>query len=176
VGSIAVSDATRRWCEGYFAFKSLGPTRLRGVQDPVEVHEVTGLGPLRTRLQRAAGRGLTKFVGREREMEALRHGAELARTGHGQLVAAMSDPGAGKSRLFHEFKLISQSEWLVVEAFSLSHGKATAYLPLLELLREYFRIITTDDLRTRREKVTGRVLASTVHWRIGCLICLVCWG
>ncbi|MBV8359954.1 MAG: AAA family ATPase, partial [Deltaproteobacteria bacterium] len=107
----------------------------------------------------AARRGLTRFVGREREMEALKHAAELARTGHGQLVAAMGEPGAGKSRLFHEFKLISQSQWMVLEAFSLSHGKATAYLPLLELLREYFRIIPNDDLRTRREKVTGRVLA-----------------
>jgi predicted ATPase len=129
------------------------------VSEPVEVFEVTGLGPLRTRPQVAAWRGLTRFVGREREMEALKHAAELARSGHGQLVAAMGEPGAGKSRLFHEFKLISQSESMVLEAFSLSHGKATAYLPLLELLREYFRIITTDDLRTRREKVTGRLLA-----------------
>ena len=158
-GSIAVTDGTRKLCEGYFSFRTLGPTRVKGVSEPVEVFEVTGLGPLRTRLQVAARRGLTRFVGREREMEALKHAAELARSGHGQLVAAMGEPGAGKSRLFHEFKLISQSESMVLEAFSLSHGKATAYLPLLELLREYFRIITTDDLRTRREKVTGRLLA-----------------
>jgi predicted ATPase len=158
-GSTVISGYTRGFVEGYFQLKALGPTRLKGVSEPVEVFEATGLGPLRTRLQRAAGRGLTKFVGREREMEALRHAAELARTGHGQLVAAMGEPGAGKSRLCHEFKLISQSAWMTLEAFSVSHGKATAYLPLLELLREYFRIITSDDPRTRREKVTGRVLA-----------------
>jgi class 3 adenylate cyclase len=158
-GSIAATDGTRKLCEGYFSFRTLGPTRVKGVSEPIEVFEIIGLGPLRTRLQVAARRGLTRFVGREREMEALKHAAELARSGHGQLVAAMGEPGAGKSRLFHEFKLISQSESMVLEAFSLSHGKATAYLPLLELLREYFRIITTDDLRTRREKVTGRLLA-----------------
>src|SRR6516225_4377045 len=124
VGSIAVSDTTRHWCEGYFAFKSLGPTRLRGVPAPIEVHEVTGLGPLRTRLQRAAGRGLTKFVGREREMEALRHAAERAKEGRGQLVAVMADPGVGKSRLFYEFKATSQAGWMALEAFSVSHGKA----------------------------------------------------
>jgi class 3 adenylate cyclase/tetratricopeptide (TPR) repeat protein len=157
-GSIAVTDTTRRLCEGYFTFRTLGPTRVKGVSEPVEVFEVTGLGPLRTRLQVAAQRGLTRFVGREREMEALRHAAELARTGHGQLVAAMGEPGAGKSRLFHEFKLVSQSEWMVLEAFSLSHGKATAYLPLLELLGEYFRIVIADDQRARREKVVGKVL------------------
>src|SRR5262249_20140139 len=158
-GSIATSDGTRKLCAGYFTFRPLGPTRVKGVSEPVEIFEVTGLGPLRTRLQVAARRGLTKFVGREREIAALRHAADLARTGYGQLVAAMGEPGAGKSRLFHEFKLVSQSEWMVLEAFSLSHGKATAYLPLLELLHDYLRLAPTDDLRTRREKVTGRVLA-----------------
>jgi class 3 adenylate cyclase len=171
VGSIAASDATRQWCEGYFAFKSLGPTRLRGVHDPIEVHEVTGLGPLRTRLQRAAGRGLTKFVGREREMEAMRHAAELARQGHGQLVAAMAEPGVGKSRLFFEFKATSQSGWIVLETFSISHGKASAYLPVIDLLRNYFRIANEDDERTRREKVNGKSSPLTVRSRTPSRIC-----
>jgi class 3 adenylate cyclase len=70
-GSIAVTDTTRRLIEGYFSLKALGPTKIKGVTEPVEVFEVTGLGQLRTRLQRAASRGYTKFVGREREMEAL---------------------------------------------------------------------------------------------------------
>jgi predicted ATPase len=158
VGSIAVSDVTRRWCEGYFAFKSLGPTRLRGVQNPVEVHEVTGLGPLRTRLQRAAGRGLTKFVGREREMEMLRHAAESARDGHGQIVAVMAEPGVGKSRLFYEFKATSQLGWMVLETISISHGKASAYLPIIDLLRSYCDISDDNDERKRREKVAGKIV------------------
>src|SRR6516164_9043001 len=131
-GSIAISDGLRKLVEGYFALKALGPARIRGSSEPVNVYEVTGLGPLRTRLQRAAGRGLTKFVGREREMEALKHAAELARQGHGQIVAAMAEPGVGKSRLYFEFKATSQSGWMVLEAFSISHGKASAYLPVLD--------------------------------------------
>ena len=91
-GAIAVSENTRRLAEGYFALKSLGPTRVKGLSEPVNVYEVTGLGPLRTRLQRAVGRGLTKFVGRQREMEALRYALEQARAGHGQIVAAMAEP------------------------------------------------------------------------------------
>jgi predicted ATPase len=158
VGSIAATGVTRKLCEGYFTFKSLGPALVKGVSEPVEVYEVTGLGPLRTRFQRATARGLTRFVGRQREMETLRHAAELARAGHGQVVAAIAEPGVGKSRLFHEFKLVSESEWMTLEAFSVSHGKASAHLPVLELLRDYFRISATDDSRTRREKVTGRVL------------------
>jgi predicted ATPase len=114
---------------------------------------------LRTRLQRSVGRGLTKFVGREREMEALKHAAEQAKAGRGQIVAAMAEPGVGKSRLFFEFKATSQSGWMVLETFSVSHGKASAYLPVIDLLRNYFDISGTDDERKRREKVTGRVLA-----------------
>ena len=158
-GSTVISGHMRRMVEGYFQLKGLGPTRIKGVSEPVELFEVTGLGPLRTRLQRAAGRGLTKFVGREREMEALRHAAGMAHEGHGQLVAVMAEPGVGKSRLFYEFKARSQSGWMVLEAFSVSHGKASPYLPLIELLQSYFRIGSDDDLRTRREKVTGRVIA-----------------
>jgi class 3 adenylate cyclase/tetratricopeptide (TPR) repeat protein len=158
VGSIAVAESTRKLCEGYFVLKALGPTRVKGVAEPVNVYEVTGLGALRTRLQRAAGRGLTKFVGRQREMEALKHALEQARSGHGQIVAAMADPGVGKSRLFFEFKAVSQSGLVVLEALSVSHGKASAYLPVIDLLRSYFKIGPEDDERKRQEKVNGKVI------------------
>src|SRR5271169_4195034 len=158
-GSIAITENTRRLVEGYFALKPRGPTRVKGVTEAVNVYEVTGLGPLRTRLQRSAGRGLTKFVGRAREMEALKHAAGLAKSGHGQIVAAIAEPGVGKSRLYFEFKATSQSGWMVLETFSVSHGKASAYLPVIDLLHGYFEISAADDERKRREKVTGRVVA-----------------
>jgi class 3 adenylate cyclase len=95
-GSTVISGNIRALVEGYFQLRRLGPARIKGVSEPVELFEVTGLGPLRTRLQRAAGRGLTKFVGREREMEALRHTAVLAQEGRGQIVAAMADLRSGE--------------------------------------------------------------------------------
>jgi class 3 adenylate cyclase len=158
VGSIAVAEPTRKLCEGYFALRPLGPTKVRGVSEPVNVYEVTGLGPLRTRLQRAAGRGLTKFVGREREIESIARAAEQSNAGRGQIVAAMAEAGTGKSRLFFEFKAKNQSGWMVLEAFSVSHGKASAYLPVLDLLHSYFDIKSEDDARKRREKVNGRIV------------------
>jgi class 3 adenylate cyclase len=157
-GSVVVSEASQKLVEGYFQLKSIGPTKVKGVTEPVNVFEVTGLGPLRTRMQRAVGRGLTKFVGRAREIEAMRNAAELARAGHGQIVAAMAEAGTGKSRLLFEFKATAQSGWLVLEAFSVSQGKATAYLPVIELLHLYFEIKPEDDARKRREKVNGKVL------------------
>ena len=158
IGSIATTEQVRKLCEGYFAFKALGPTKVKGVAETVNVYEVTGFGPLRTRLQRSASRGYTKFVGRQREMEAMKAAAEQAMAGHGQIVAAVAEPGVGKSRLFYEFKATSQSDWMVLDALSASYGKASAYLPVIDLLHGYCRITSNDDARSRREKVGGKVL------------------
>jgi class 3 adenylate cyclase len=157
-GSIAITEQTRKLCEGYFSFKTLGPTRIKGVSDPVNVIEVTGLGPLRTRLQVSAQRGLTKFVGRQSQLEQMRHALELACQGHGQIVAAMGEPGVGKSRLIYEFKAVASSGCLVLEAYSVSHGKASAYLPVIDLLKGYFEIALEDDERKRREKIAGKLV------------------
>ncbi len=88
VGSIAASDATRKLVEGYFALKPLGPTRVKGVSEPVNVYEVTGLGPLRTRLEVAQARGFTRFVGRDAKMQALEAALARARAGNGQAWAS----------------------------------------------------------------------------------------
>jgi class 3 adenylate cyclase/tetratricopeptide (TPR) repeat protein len=157
-GSIAINEQTRRFVEGYFQLNSLGPTKVKGISEPVNVYEVTGLGPLRTRLQQAAGRGFSRFVGRQREMDAVNGAAERVKAGHGQIVAAMAEPGVGKSRLLFEFKAVSQSDWMLLETFSVSHGKASAFLPVIDLLHGYFKITKSDDTRTRREKVNGKVL------------------
>jgi class 3 adenylate cyclase/predicted ATPase len=157
-GSIAISEQTRKFVEGYFELKPLGPTRVKGVIEPVSVYEITGLGPLRTRLQRSAGRGYTKFVGREREMDAMKAAADQAKAGRGQIVAAMAEAGVGKSRLLFEFKATSAAGWMVLEAFSVSHGKASAYLPVIDLLHAYFDIKAEDDPRKRRERVIGKLL------------------
>ncbi len=157
-GSILVTAYTHRLTDGYFAFKDLGPTQIKGVEGPLNIYEVLGAGPLRTRLQIAARRGLTRFVGRHSEMEQLQRALEQAKAGHGQIVGTMGEPGLGKSRLFYEFKLFSLNGCLVLEAYSVSHGKASAYLPVIELLKSYFRIESQDDERTRREKVGGKVL------------------
>ena len=108
-------------------------------------------------------------------MEALKHAAEQAKSGHGQIVAAMAEPGVGKSRLFFEFKATSQSGWMVLETFSVSHGKASAYLPVIDLLRNYFEIASEDDERKRREKVTGQDARPSIEvWRTRCLTCSAC--
>ncbi len=157
-GSIVVSKDTERLVAGYFTLRPLGPVKMRGISDPVEVFELVGIGPLRTRLQASAIRGLSKFVGRARESAKLISAFELAKRGHGQIVAAVADAGVGKSRLFYEFRAIAASGALGLEAYSVSHGKASAYLPVIELLNDYFAITAGDDRRCRREKIGGKIL------------------
>jgi predicted ATPase/class 3 adenylate cyclase len=157
-GSIVVSEPTFRLTDGYFAFHALGAAQIKGVSEPVPIYEVAGVGPLRTRLQVVARRGLAQFVGRQRELELLQRAWEQAQRGQGQIVAAMGEPGVGKSRLCYEFKLHCQRHGLVLETFSVSHGRAYPYLPLIELLKHYFVLTPQDDDRRRREQVTGKVL------------------
>ncbi|WP_455286538.1 AAA family ATPase [Cupriavidus necator] len=156
--SILVSESTYKLTKGYFEFKDLGATNVKGVREPLAVYEVLGLGPLRTRLQVAAHRGLAKFVGRQAELKRLHDAFTIARAGRGQIVGVLGEAGVGKSRLFHEFKVSSQQGCMVLETFSVSHGKAFPYLPLVNLLRNYFQITMQDDERQCREKVAGRLM------------------
>jgi class 3 adenylate cyclase/predicted ATPase len=154
--SIVVSDDTRRLVEGFFALRPMGPARVKGINEPINIHEVTGLGPLRTRLERSAGRGLSKFVGRAQEKEAVRRAAELAQSGSGQIVAIVAEPGVGKSRLFFELKAELSARFTVHEAFSVSHGKGSSYLPIVDLLHGYFGINGDDDAASRRERIVAK--------------------
>jgi class 3 adenylate cyclase/predicted ATPase len=156
--AIVISDNTRSLVEGYFALRAMGPTRLKGLNESVQVYEVAGLGPLRTRLERSAGRGLSKFVGRGKEREIFRLAGQLAKSGSGQLVAVVAEPGVGKSRLVFEFKAEAGQEWTVLEAFSVSHGKGSSYLPVIELLHGYFGIVKGDGPATRRDRIAKRIV------------------
>jgi class 3 adenylate cyclase/tetratricopeptide (TPR) repeat protein len=158
-GTIMMTPDALRLAEGYVQVKSLGPVSVKGLTEPVEVYEVTGVGAARSRLQAAAARGLTRFVGRDAETEQLRKALEQAGAGHGQVVAVVGEPGVGKSRLFHEFTHSHRTQgWLIVESGSVSYGKATPYLPLIDLLKAYFKIHDRDNQREIREKVTGKLL------------------
>jgi class 3 adenylate cyclase/tetratricopeptide (TPR) repeat protein len=159
-GSILISPETLNLAEGYVAVKPLGERPIKGLEAPLEVFEVVGAGTVRSRLQAAAARGLTRFVGRDPELEQLRQALERAGIGHGQVVAVVGEPGVGKSRLFWEFTHAHRTQgWLIVESISVSYGKATAFLPLIELLRGYFQIEARDEARKIREKVTGKLLS-----------------
>jgi class 3 adenylate cyclase/tetratricopeptide (TPR) repeat protein len=159
-GSILISPETLNLAEGFVMVKPLGERPVKGSDSTIEVFEIAGAGSVRSRLQAAAARGLTRFVGRNAELEQLSQALERAGAGHGQIVAVVGEPGVGKSRLFWEFTHSHRTQgWLLVESSSVSYGKALAFLPLVDLMRAYFQIEARDDARKIREKVTGKILS-----------------
>jgi class 3 adenylate cyclase/tetratricopeptide (TPR) repeat protein len=158
-GSVLVTAETVRLAEGFIQVKPLGPIPVKGLAQPVDVYELVGVWATRTRWQAAAARGLTRFVGRRRELEVLGEALDRARAGHGQIVAPVGEPGVGKSRLFWEFTRSPRTHgWLLFEAGAVPYGKGIAYLPIINLLKTYFEIEPRDDARKVREKVTGKLL------------------
>src|SRR5262249_2001250 len=155
-GTIVVTQATLDLVEGLVAVSSLGPMPVKGLTEPLEVFEVIGVGVARTRLHAAARRGLARFVGRDRELGELWRAQELAAKGRGQVAAVVGEAGVGKSRLFYEFTHSHRlQDWSMLEAAAVPYGKATSYLPVIDLLKSYFKIQDRDDLHEIREKVTG---------------------
>jgi class 3 adenylate cyclase/tetratricopeptide (TPR) repeat protein len=158
-GSIRLTPATLRLVEGLVQVHALGPVPVKGLVEPVEVFELLGASGVRRRLQAAAARGLTRFVGRDQELVVMQQALAQASAGHGQVVALVGEAGVGKSRLVYECVHSHRTQgWRVLESAAVSYGTATPYFPVLDLLRRYGHVDDGDDLRTIRAKITGQVL------------------
>ena len=158
-GTVRITGETLRLAEGWVHVRPLGSIPVKGLAQAVEAFELIGAASVRTRLQATAARGLSRFVGRDSEMIQLHTAAEQAARGQGQLVAVVGEPGVGKSRLFYEFiESHRVRDWLVLRSSPVSYGKATSYLPLIDLLKAYFKIVEDDDARAVRSKATGAML------------------
>ncbi len=158
-GSIATTEQTRKFVEGYFELKALGPSKVKGVSEPVNVFEVTGLGVLRSRLEVARARGFSRFVGRAGDMEALDAALAQAQAGNGQVVGIVAEAGTGKSRLCFEFLERCRARGLTIQVGrAVAHGKNIPYLPMLEAFRSYLGIVDADSDQAVREKIAGRLL------------------
>ena len=159
-GTTLLTAKTLALAEGFVRVTALGPMAVKGLPAPVDVYELAGLSTVRSRFQAAAARGLSRFVGRDAEVTQLRRTVEHAGQGRGQVAAIVGEAGVGKSRL--TFELIHSHRmhgWVVLQTGCVSHGKSTAYLPVVQLLRTYFDIEATDDSRRLCEKVTAKVLS-----------------
>src|SRR5262249_41545061 len=124
-GTIQLTGETLRLVEDFVQVTALGPVPVKGLVEPVEVFELVGAGAAAARFQAAARRGLTRFVGRNAELEQLRVAIDRASHGRGQVIAVVGEPGVGKSRLFWEFTHSHRLQgWLVLEGTTVSYSKA----------------------------------------------------
>jgi class 3 adenylate cyclase/tetratricopeptide (TPR) repeat protein len=159
-GTSRLTSATLRLAEGLIEVRPLGPTTIRGLVDSLEAFELVGVGPNRTRLEAGANRGLTPLVGRDAEVALLHEVVERAERGQGEVVALVGEPGVGKSRLVWELTRSPRiRDWLALTGRAESYSTSTPYLPLVELLKGYFRVEPSDDTQTVPEKVMAKLTA-----------------
>jgi class 3 adenylate cyclase len=161
-GTILMAPQTYRLTEGFLETRSLGPTAIKGLAQPIETYELLRAGTARSRIQVAAARGLTRFIGRGGELSALRRASENAYAGRGQIVAVVGEPGVGKSRLIFEFVHAEcPTGWRILEtgATSVSCGTGTNARPMADFLRGLFRIAQAEDAAQILERVTTRLLS-----------------
>jgi class 3 adenylate cyclase/tetratricopeptide (TPR) repeat protein len=163
-GSILVSEYTQRAARDFFSFKSLGKLAVKGRNQPVEAFELVGAGPVHTRLAAAVAHGLTKFVGREREVGGLSRALEKVESGSGQVIGVVGEAGVGKSRLILEFRRMLQDRpCLYLEGHCLHYGSTIAYLPILDMLKSYFSITEQMNEATVKRHVQERIEALDGH-------------
>jgi class 3 adenylate cyclase/tetratricopeptide (TPR) repeat protein len=155
-GTTLMASATATLVEGYVRARSVGRRVVKGLPEPLELFELLGTEPVRSRLQARAER-LTRFVGRAGELEQLAEALDRVRQGHGQVVAVVSEAGVGKSRLYAEFlRSAGTRDCLVLEAGCLSYRRVP-YLPIIELLRAYFQVAEDEAPFNTRQKVTAKL-------------------
>ena len=158
-GHIVIGETTYRLVADYFDTRPLGELSVRGKAEPIRAWTVEAAREGRTRLEAGVQRGLTPLVGRGRELEALEAALARTRAGHGQVVFVVGEPGIGKSRLLYEFRgRAGDADWR--EGHCLSFGRATAFHPLVDLLKRWVGIDErdADDVAvTKVERATAAI-------------------
>ena len=153
-GTTYVTEDTFKLSEGFFRFEALGEKKIKGKEEPVRVYRVIAPSTRRTRFDVSAERGLTPFVGRERELELLLDGFERSKYGRGQAFSIMAEAGLGKSRLLYEFrKAVGNEDVTFLEGKCLSYSHEVAYHPIIDILKSNFDVREEDKDFEIMEKV-----------------------
>jgi class 3 adenylate cyclase/tetratricopeptide (TPR) repeat protein len=153
-GTVYVTDETFKLTEGLFRFEALGEREVKGKEAPVKAYRVIAPSTRRPRFDVSAERGLTPFLGRERELELLIDGLERAKSGRGQAFSIMGEAGVGKSRLLYEFrKAIANEDVTFIEGRCLSYSTNVAYHPVIDLLKSTYDIHEGDNDEHIRDRV-----------------------
>ena len=158
-GKAYLTEHAAELARGYLDLSDLGAFEIKGASRPVKVFELAGVGEARSRLDLARERGFSRFVGRERELQALEEALRRAKEGEAGAIGVVAEPGIGKSRLYHEFVQRCRSEGTeVFEAQGQAHGRSIPFMPILQMLRAFFGIGDNDPEQLAREKIAGRAL------------------
>jgi DNA-binding winged helix-turn-helix (wHTH) protein/tetratricopeptide (TPR) repeat protein len=160
-GTLLLSAATYVLVQAEVRAAPCGTLDMDGQPTPMPLYTLQGL------LRRHAGvtgrglRAVSPFVGRERELALLHDCLAAVRTGQGQVVGLVGEPGMGKTRLVTEFcRSLAGQAVTVVVGQCLSYGQATPYLPVRALLRQVCGLAEGDEAAGHTAAVQHRLHAS----------------
>jgi len=157
-GRAYLTAETAALVRDYFDLERVGTLRLKGVPAPVRTFALLRARSVKTRLEAARARGLTRLVGRERELGFLDAAMARAAAGDGQVVGVVGAPGVGKSRLCQEAVERWRAEGLAIaEAHCPAHGRALPYGVLRELLRNLFELPPDASAAWARRAIRSRL-------------------
>ena len=97
--SVVLAESTRKLVGNLFELQDLGAQDLKGIAGPVRAWAALRQAPVESRFEAFHASGLTELVGREEELEILLRRWAKAKSGEGQVVLLLGEPGIGKSRL-----------------------------------------------------------------------------
>jgi class 3 adenylate cyclase/tetratricopeptide (TPR) repeat protein len=160
-GTILASENTHRLSGRFFDFESLGAIRVKGKDEAIPAYRLIQPSEVETRIEASVAKGLTRFVGRRRELETLNEAFEKARSGEGQVVGVVGEAGVGKSRLLLEFRnKLPKGEYLHLEGQCLHYGRSMPYLPILDAFRTYLGIKEGEKESVIKQKMQKRIVGS----------------
>jgi class 3 adenylate cyclase/tetratricopeptide (TPR) repeat protein len=158
-GSVLVSNHIYRQAKEFFEFEPIGEIHVKGKEDPVEAYCLIKPTEVETRIAASAVKGLTRFVGREREIETLKEAYVKVQSGEGQVVGIVGEAGVGKSRLLLEFRnLLPKGEYTYFEGRCLHYGGSMPYLPILDVTRSFIGVKEGEQEHIIRQKLNERIL------------------
>lgn len=162
-GGALICDATKRQVEWLVDMSFDGEHPIKGKAKPQKVWRLRSVRAGAARFDASLGRGLSPYIGRERELAALREALRRAQDGL-QVVDIAADPGLGKTRLVFEFRRrLEVDESVVLTGHCAADGRQTPFLPFLEVVRGAFRIRSEDDPAEIAQKLETGLRELNLH-------------
>jgi len=156
-GSILLTRHTQGLVKEYFKFKDLGKLPVKGKKEPQDVYVLLNASTAVTRLDASVVKGLTQYIGRRNEIDALLKSYETTLAGSGQVIGIIGEAGVGKSRLIYELRNKLSGDYFYLEGTCLQYGGSIPFLPLMDILRSLFDVQEGDPGDVIKKKMTERI-------------------
>src|SRR5919199_637275 len=160
-GSIVVAEATRRLLEGLFEFEPLNAPILKGLPGPVQVFRLLRAAAAESRFEARRTKGVLPLVGREQELALLLDRWEQVRSGEGQAVLLLGEPGIGKSRIALALReRLRQEPRTSLRYYGSPYHTQTALKPVIEQLERGAGFGRDDPPTVRLDKLEALLARS----------------